>query len=241
MAARAEPQRRNHAERLEALRGARRAAYLDRKARQVCIDCAAPLEEDDGLRCGFCDERDKAAKSERNTSPRGRVVRRRQQARYRRRQRARGLCLKCPAKATSGQLCARCRAVATKAQRDYRARKAAGITVLSTERRKRRTAAVARVAAARREVRAYRPLDELERDPRRRVLRALLRLDWPTASEIFDVLNVEDGCEATERSTYAQVLSRLARRGLIERRGPRGAYEHRLTAAGVAAARNEHT
>jgi len=97
--------------------------------------------------------------------------------------------------------------------------------------------AARRRARARREIATYRPIDEERRPARERVLVGLRFHDWISARDLFEALEVpSDDVDRAERARYAQALTRLVRAGLVELRGPRGAYEYHLTAAGVAEA-----
>ncbi len=73
----------------------------------------------------------------------------------------------------------------------------------------------------------YVPLDELLERPRVRILRTLQRHDWMTTYELCELLNVPEH----ERNTFGSMVNRLARLGLIDRRGARS-FEYRINAAG---------
>lgn len=96
-------------------------------------------------------------------------------------------------------------------------------------------------ALRRREDRAYVPLDAIVDLARVRVLRLTRRLDWFSSYELNELLgNVDE----KQRNTGAQLLGRLTKAGLFERRdgdgrleGLRGVgstLEYRITAAGIA-------
>lgn len=215
----------------QALLKKRREIYYDRKERQVCVDCEAGLEDDDGLRCKRCEGRQLDSKLTYEASPKGKRAKRRWAKKaYRARAKA-GVCSDCqkpraqwsktpplkarPAKKISKKRCPDCRAIKTETMRRYRARKAQGVIVLATERKKRAKAKL-------RELRGigYRSFDE--EDPRERILRALSRFDWVSASDLFDALELPDHVEGEpnlRRNSYTAALSRLVRKsGLVERR-----------------------
>lgn len=67
---------------------------------------------------------------------------------------------------------------------------------------------------------------------RPRILRSLRFFDWVTAGELFDAMGIEMDHAANQYNNAAVQLSRLCREGLVEKRGVRGAYDWRITAAG---------
>lgn len=192
-------------EQLEEQRKKRKEQYLDRKLRQVCCDCEAPLQEGDGVRCVRCDGRDKAAKAIRQLTPSGKRVARRAQKRRRKKYRKLGLCWQCMRNPMEcGELCRECRAAATAASRRWRARKAAGVIPIAAERERRRKEELQRL-------RGKTPLGHEDPGPRARILRALVRFDWIAAADLFDGLGVPeyDDADHAERDRYTKALSRL--------------------------------
>ena len=211
--------------------------YEERKLDAKCCDCAADLLEDEGLRCATCADRDEAAKAVYRTSQAGRRTIAKNRKRYAKANARRGLCTRCPRKrAPHSKICTKCRATMTKAQANYRARKAAGVIVLATEKRRRaRAAAIARHAEI--SGRCYVPIDE-QGTTRTALLRIMRHLDWSTSSEILELLGVppyEQG-DRRERDAFAQMLCRLAKAGIVERRSinvyrKHKTHEYRLKAA----------
>lgn len=92
-----------------------------------------------------------------------------------------------------------------------------------------------------RELRAYRPVDEIANQTRVQVLSALYRLthdgEWADSREIFLAARLDDDGHSTERNTAAVALGRFVVLGLAERRGARCAFDYRVTAAGRAEVR----
>lgn len=224
-------------EALARLKRQRKERYDDRKSRQACIDCNAKLEEDDGLRCAGCDTRDKQAKALRLLTTRGQATHLRSQRRLRARRKKEGKCAACATgKAECGLICKRCRKLQTDAARRYRARKAAGIVVLVTERKRRR-----RLKRAELEAKINPVVDPMDRPLVDRILVALRFLDWTDPVDILDMVGVGRG---VERKNLTVIVSRdMMRDGYLERRVSDGngisegcsQYEYRLTPAGIAA------
>jgi hypothetical protein len=218
-----------HQQKLARMRITRRAAYLDRKTRQVCVDCAAGLQEDDGLKCVECGDRDKAAKAGRRTTPEVRareaVSRRARRAQWI----ANGKCAHCGGKRDRLEVrnCADCREMILVATRSYRQRKRAG-TVGTSVVVERRLELVRDTDAPSR----YIPIDDRLRKPSTRVLRAMRFLDWSPAKEVLEACDAPDDVRTAERSTLMSTLCRMWKRGLVEVRGVLGAREYRLTASG---------
>jgi len=94
----------------------------------------------------------------------------------------------------------------------------------------------------------YRPLDEVLGSTRVRLLRALTRFEWIDSLTLFEALGVpswwtDDDRMNPERGAYTQMLSRITRSGLVERRrtiergrcdGMNDSLEYRITSAGRA-------
>ncbi len=96
----------------------RATAYAHRKAARLCQDCAAGLQEADGLRCVECT----ATRAKATTSPRAH----RRRAAWRRARYRRGLCQDCPAPTVPGRCrCAEHLAARTAAFARYLDRKEA--------------------------------------------------------------------------------------------------------------------
>lgn len=219
----------------------RSEVYQDRKARQVCVDCAAGLQEDDGVRCVECEEADRDRKRLYQRSDEGRAMIKRMRANYARENAAKGLCARCPRPRTETSiLCVECRALLTASTARWRARKKAGVVLLATERNRRKAE---EREAIRREILEKQARDEdaprarRVGDARRRVLRALSRLDWPSSTELMVALETGDDPLGREYNGFAVALSRLVRLGFVVRRGPRGAFEYSLTELGACEAR----
>lgn len=130
--------------------------YEDRKARQVCVECEAPLDDDDGARCKGCHARNRETKRIYEHTRKGRATQRRVQRKYYRKRKKRDLCLQCgtprhqwpprvykrngskpPKKKGKPLICPTCRTKANEAAQRYRERKRLGITSIRAERAKR--------------------------------------------------------------------------------------------------------
>jgi hypothetical protein len=88
---------------------------------------------------------------------------------------------------------------------------------------------------------AYEPLDELLEEPTIRILRAIARLEWCTARELFTAIDIP----TDDEGRYQQQIRRLCVRGELETRasrsilgdrlrmrGPGRLYDYRITNAG---------
>lgn len=250
-----EKNRPNREERLKALREKRAAQYLDRKLRQVCVDCEAKLGPDDGVKCELCAGRDSVTKVTYAATAKGRRARKRAQRAYVERRVKRDVCAQCLTprkkwpKPTELQLkrqrvekpkhCPTCRQKMTDNTREYRRRlKRDGVVRMSDARKAKR-------AEKLRELRGklYIPFDELVERTSVRILRALLAHDWIASDALFDVMGVPefDTEDNSPRDRYQQRLSVLTRGGFIERRDPPERrrdriglrrYDYRITKAG---------
>lgn len=208
----------------------RKERYDDRRARGRCVDCgakAAPRR----IRCKRCcrkSSRAARAYQERNReqyllmhahkrwslklSNPGLLDESR--ARYERKVNN-GMCVDCPRVAEDGgRYCERCHKRRIVSWRRYRRKK----------RREERAA-----------VRAYVPLDQVIDLTRVRILRAARDLDWFSTHEI----NCEMGAsDARVRNAVTQMLRRLAKAGVLERRTATdaigGKYEYRISESGRA-------
>lgn len=78
-------------------------------------------------------------------------------------------------------------------------------------------------------MRRYTPIDIWEARPLTRVLRALMRRSWVEGRTLFEAFGL--GSDA-ERDAYSQAIAQGLRKSYLERRGPRGAFEFRLTTKG---------
>lgn len=95
------------------------ARYEQRKAARHCVDCAAGLQETDGLRCLECHETKlRCAKVYRATERAHRLDANRQAAKYARR-RAAGLCVDCGAPAEGRARCEAHRLAMKLAQQEW--------------------------------------------------------------------------------------------------------------------------
>lgn len=234
----------------------RREIYLDRKLRQVCIECEAELEDDDGLRCKDCQERHKHTKAIYDRTPRGRRTKAKWQRRYYDKRKAADCCVQCglarkqwpkrrylkkparkPHRRGKPLICPKCRTAANAAAKRYRARKKAGIASLRSQREKRDRAKV-------RELRGltYQPLDALLKQPRVMILRGLLAYEWIDPETLFDAIGAPEYVHGDnkERDRFTVRLSWLVRKARhVERReaghtGGFAHYEYRINQAGRA-------
>lgn len=232
----------------------RKEIYLDRKARQVCVECEAPLKPDDGLRCETCQDRHVESKERYERSPRGRRTKRKWQKRYYRKRRKRDRCVQCgkprkewpprvvlkksgPKTLVPGKPlhCPDCRTKANAAQKRYRDRKKQGIASLRAEQQKRNKK---RLRELRGEL--YVPFDELIEEPRVKLMRALSRVDWITRRDLFASIGLvfdEDEPETIRVwNTHEQALIRIVERGhaVKQPREHRKLNEYKITEAGRA-------
>jgi len=233
----------------------RREIYLDRKLRQVCIECEAQLEDDDGLRCKDCQARHKHTKAIYERTPRGRRTKAKWQRRYYAKRVASDCCTQCglarkqwpkrrylkkparkPRRRGKPLICPKCRTAANAAARRYRERKRLGIVSLRAQREKRDRAKV-------RELRGltYQPLDALLQQPRVMILRGLLAYEWVEQPDLFEAIGAPAySDDRNARDAFITRLSRLVRvakhvdrreigrtRGFIH-------YEYRINEAGRA-------
>jgi hypothetical protein len=230
----------------------KKLTYQDRKARQVCVDCEAQLEDDDGLRCKRCDGANKDAQAIYRRTRRGRSKQRRIQKRYYRQRRKRDCCVQCglprkewpkriylkkpsrPTKKKRGPMhCPTCRTKANEAQKRFRLRRKLGITSIRAERSKRDREMLRELRGQ-----AYVPLDELRQKKRVAILRGLRYRGWIDPEDLFDIIGVpvhDDEDAPTERASFTKRLSHIVKTtNLIERRAIGAEYEYRLTSSGAA-------
>ncbi len=222
-----------------------------------CIECTAGLQDtDEGRRCGECSDRarDRAARyrlsspgkvrRQKRTVNRLRYQRNREAGAakmrdFRRAQREKGLCEQCIEPRLPGKrFCAHHDERARAYSRNYQ-RKKRGDAVrweeLPPSLGRRRPMRVPPPRNRRDdEVRAYVPLDEQLADLRRRILVGMRFRDWTETQDLADALEIPS--DERERNTATWALLRLVRSGLVERRGRRQPFEHRLTRAGIAEA-----
>lgn len=235
----------------------RSAYHRERRASLVlarrCISCTAALQPDDTQRCVECAELARLGKAAsydtveaRRTAQRYRATHREQVNAYARekrlRKKLRNECEQCASPAAPDcRLCPKHHASTLERQRNAYARKvgkpAPKAKPLSRPRVAQRTHDA---RAARDALVAFRaagtppPLVADDDAPTMRVLRALRWLEWPTAAELIDAIaGLTHAGDPVAYGAWAQLISRAARSGLIERRGDAGGYEHRLTAAGA--------
>lgn len=254
------------AEARERLKSYSRELYNDRKSRQVCVYCEAALGPDDGTVCSACEEERAPRADVYRFSKHGAKVRNKAQRAFIDRRLEAGLCIVCAtprdqwsapseaqaikraALARKGKHPQKCPTCADEysvyhRRRDELARQ--GVLDLVRERKRRAkeeriAAAKEALAARKREVRRYVPVDELVAATRVRVLRGLSRMDWTTAGDLFLALEIDEDSQSLERDRYAQTLSRLSRAGaLVERRESAALfggeqYEYRITERGRA-------
>lgn len=216
-------------ERSEYFRARRARLRADRK----CIQCRAGLMDGDGVRCLECSEAHRHDERARWHEP---GYQRRQSARRARRMRdlvAKRLCTCCGKAAPTDDRawCDGC----LQRNKVY-AVLGAGITRLP-----------ARRAPSRTEPR-YVPLDEIERNNRVRLLRALWWLGWVDTRELFDAAGVDSDPRSVDRNGAQVALGRLVKYGLVEKREGRAVKalvgltsswaDYRITAAGRAEVAN---
>lgn len=209
----------------------RRARYQERKLSGKCIDCAAGLQEDDGLRCVECEESATISKMRYNRSSRVRRRTRRIVNKRRNERRAAGLCIACGVSASprSKLYCDEHLAARRVHQLNYRARRRAGMPTI--QRKSRADIQIPSDSAV-----GYVPIDAIESSCRVRLFLTMLRFDWIDTRELFDVLGVPEfdaaRVENTERNALARYLSRMVVDGFADRRGTHGKYEYKLNDTG---------
>lgn len=222
------------------------------KAEGRCQWCAAGLQEADGDLCVECTQKhaesyqryrarhiEKVRERERNQSREYRKARAEQIAAKVRAVRAErklaGLCLTCgqPAIEDDNE-CKRHRDLRRKRGREYLRRKREGLPPPPRRVRTKRTRSP-RVNRGVRDVLAYIPLDERLDTPRIRILRAMRWLEWTSVRDLFDLLGVAYLAEdQREWEAHMAQMSRMVKRGELERRGKLNAYEYKLTDKGRA-------
>ncbi len=208
----------------------RRARYLKRKLDSVCIDCAAGLQDDDGLRCVECAEKAATSRKVYYNTKHGRAMERAQhRARYARLAVARK-CPSCQRPATRGVWYDEHHAFQRDANTRHRARKAAGISQMYPR--------PLAPQPQRAKEPAYTPFDEVSTIVR--LLRALRWMDWTTSRDWHEACGIPDFVVSADyaanavRNAAAVMITRLVRLGLVERRRTRNNYEYLITAAGRA-------
>lgn len=210
----------------------RRGFHEQRKAAGICVHCGAGLPEDaERVMCVECSEIDDLNHAILNRTAEGRERNAANQRKHRADRLARGLCVYCPNKARENrQTCEECRVARTKIVADYRARKRAGIVSIASERRRRSDEERERLKVRLSELRGeFLPSPEVTTADR--ILVGLRRMDWPTSLELFHALGVEGNAHSKERSKFSQTLSRLVRRGRVQKRGPYGASQYAIAGA----------
>lgn len=197
----------------------------DRRARRRCRDCDAGLQDGDKSRCVECKERNSLAQQKwRKNGGTATETKRRRRIKAERRQLK--LCARCGDQSGDKYECESC-AFKRKLQ-------TAGVAQIDRK-------PALRAPSDARELREYRPLDEIANTYRVRVLRALWWLtnqpgEWAETREIFQAAGVEDDYWSRDRNTAQVMLGRLVRYGLVERRvtdKPQNA-DYRITDAGRA-------
>jgi len=199
-----------------------RVDYQHRKENGLCVDCGSDLQEDDGLNCCDCAERQKVYKARWARTPRGRRLSRIKEAkRYARPEVA--------------------EAKKRKMRERYMALKLAGLCVrCGVEPQRETNIECARCYSGEpRRILKRRPsltsLTVAEPTWTDRVIVALRFLDWASVSDVADALGLEGGV-TTERNSVQAAIARIAKRGLAERRSVGWRAEYRLLPAGKTAA-----
>lgn len=234
----------------------RKKLYDERKEERVCVECTAKLPgKHRGNRCADCQERRGISERIYRLTPKGRKNGRVQKKRQRDRRVEAGLCTRCSEpRATweepgptqkpnaDSETCPACRRDMQAINVAWRERKAQGLVLTKEERRERWSEQRAELKSELRGTN-YTPIDETERKPGIKILRALRRLDWASAEEVFVACGVPDfdPDDHAERDNYQHHLTRLVDRGhllrqeLIDRTFALGAkYEYRIAEAGRA-------
>lgn len=183
----------------------RRKLYADRKHSGKCIDCAATLQEDDGLRCVDCAERNAIYRARfRRTSKFKRRDNARRRAIHARRADA-GQCVFCGVPALEGHtMCAGHLQRNRRYQREWQYARRHGLLQLRT-------------VLDRPRLPTKRAPAEKQTSIVDRVFAAMQRLDWVNLGEVCDALEIGEG-DALARDAVMQALSRYTRLGVLERR-----------------------
>lgn len=201
----------------EAKRAYHRNSYATRKLAGLCIDCAAGLQEDDGLRCMECAELERLYA--RRYRANGGQTRENVKAKARRIERqGAGLCAWCRSPVVPGSVLCHGHALSrSKTRARLRAAKRAGIVAI---RPPRSLALPSRVDTT-----------EQRASGRISLLSVLSNSEWLSMGQVLERLHTEQ----SERNTRTVLLGRLVKQGLIERRGAwRHASEYQITPAGRA-------
>lgn len=197
--------------------------HRTRRAKAVverrCVQCLAGLQPDDGCRCVECAEahRISAKKSYAKLDPQ---KRRERTARLAEERNAAGLCAHCGKEPRDGD-----RKWGRGCLQKNKEYDAIGKSyVRGTD-----------ITPIRMPTIPYQPLDEREQNMRVRMLRTLWRLtndgEWADAAEILLAANVEMNDErggSRERNRAEVMLGRLAKAGVVDRRGERKSYHYRV-------------
>lgn len=215
-----------------------RERYYELKSSNRCGHCGAGLPEDhERVLCVECTELDDLRKSIHARTPEGAKKRAELSAKHRADRIARGCCVYCPNPPRPGRTtCADCAEARTAAQAKYRERKRQGIIPIGPERAKRREAERLELLERYRELRGRIPIPKEVGEPRLRILRALVHLEWIRSADLWIVLGIEE-LDGAELGRWIQTLSREVKAGTIDARGPRGSREYNLSDAGRAFAR----
>jgi len=237
--------------------------YRYRRDNRLCVHCGAGLQEDDRRQCVECVPKRKLyeARYQRRNRSRLNAANRRwkmrswgsygngpdRNARLRERYYARkvaGLCVYCGTPAVHDTT--RCqrhleyhRAKTLAWFRKHKRPSHHRVTLVEPPRttRAQTRKSIPRISEIRALDRGESPADDQLETTRGRLLRALRFMDWSTCAEILHVVGLaysEDG--DSEWNAFAMHLSRMCKQGLVEKRGDRGGYDYRVTAAGRAAA-----
>lgn len=199
--------------RLKRVRERKKANYDDRKSRQVCVDCEAALEPDDGLRCAPCEEANEDTVKLYRASAKGLRAYRRTNTKKRKRLRKLKCCYVCatprekwPSREAVGLLpikgnhkpstkvCPKCSKKRGEYNGKWRKRKKAalaqGIVSLRAVRDEKRRQLIRELKGL-----TYKPLDERDASKRYQILKGLERFgdDFTSSADLLDALDVPEG------------------------------------------------
>lgn len=191
----------------------------ERKQSRRCIDCAAGLQPEDGVRCVECASSHLLRTGKYSKSSRGAATRRTRVKELRRKRNRIGLCPECGGERDDDRkLCSTCRFKQKLIKAGIKSVAAARPVRMPTKRAE-----------------PYTPLDEIERNHRVRLLRALWWLGWVDANELFTVVGISEDYDGSERNSAQIALGRLVKAGLVEKKIPpqqKTWANYRITTAG---------
>jgi len=224
-----------------------RERRAQRKANRLCIDCAAGLQEDDGVRCVECYDKILLAsyryrvRNQKRVNARAREWHRKRRATHaaeeNAKQRARrlahkiaGLCQLCKNPSLEDNVyCALHREAArinTKnnwRKKNWSKRKIAangGLEVPPKMRTGELTPPNVEKPPTTKQLHAYRPLDESEDRLRVKILLVMRWHDWIATREIGDILELDE----LDRNHVAHIMRRLRKAGQVDVRTVRGVF-----------------